>query len=118
MRRSELTAAQKEQTEAVKSAQQAYADSRNVIDELTGTIDLYSGQIVDMRLPEVVETGVGDELVNGLGNVQYSLEETAASMTGYGENIAEGLRQGVDKNTKEKEYKSIWQRIADWFRSV
>ena len=115
MRRSELTAAQKEQTEAVKSAQQAYADSRNVIDELTGTIDLYSGQIVDMKM---VETGVGDELVNGLGNVQYSLEETAASMTGYGENIAEGLRQGVDKNTKEKEYKSIWQRIGDWFKNL
>lgn len=114
-RKSELTAAQKEQTEAVNAAQKAYADSRNVIDELTGTIDLYSGQIVDMKLAEV---GVGDELVSGLGNVQYSLEETAASMTGYGENIAEGLRQGVDKNTKEKEYKSIWQRIGDWFKNL
>ena len=115
MRRSELTAAQKEQTQAVKDAQQAYATSRDTIDSLTGTIDLYSGQIVDMKLAEV---GVGDELVNGLGDVKYSLEETAASMSGYGENIAEGLREGVDKNTKEKEYKSIWTRIGDWFKNL
>lgn len=115
MRRSELTAAQKEQTEAVKNAQQAYADSRNVIDELTGTIDLYSGQIVDMKLAEV---GVGDELVNGLGNVQTSLDEVAGSMQGYGQNIAEGLRNGIDENTQEAEYKSIWQRIGDWFTSL
>lgn len=114
-RHSELTAAQKEQTEAVRSAQQAYADSRNVIDELTGTIDLYSGQIVDMKLAEV---GVGDELVNGLGNVQSSLDEVAGSMQGYGHNIAEGLRNGIDENTQEAEYKSIWQRIKDWFTGL
>lgn len=114
-RHSELTAAQKEQTEAVRNAQQAYADSRNVIDELTGTIDLYSGQIVDMKLAEV---GVGDELVNGLGNVQSSLDEVAGSMQGYGQNIAEGLRNGIDENTQEAEYKSIWQRIGDWFTSL
>lgn len=114
-RHSELTAAQKEQTEAVRNAQQAYADSRNAIDELTGTIDLYSGQIVDMKLAEV---GVGDELVNGLGNVQSSLDEVAGSMQGYGQNIAEGLRNGIDENTQEAEYKSIWQRIGDWFTSL
>lgn len=114
-RHSELTAAQKEQTEAVRNAQQAYADSRNAIDELTGTIDLYSGQIVDMKLAEV---GVGDELVNGLGNVQSSLDEVAGSMQGYGQNIAEGLRNGIDENTQEAEYKSIWQRIADWFTGL
>lgn len=111
-RHSELTAAQKEQTEAVRSAQQAYADSRNAIDELTGTIDLYSGQLVDMKLAEV---GVGDELVNGLGNVQSSLDEVAGSMQGYGQNIAEGLRNGIDENTQEAEYRSIWQRIIHWF---
>lgn len=114
-RHSELTAAQKEQTEAVRSAQQAYADSRNAIDELTGTIDLYSGQLVDMKLAEV---GVGDELVNGLGNVQSSLDEVAGSMQGYGHNIAEGLRNGIDENTQEAEYKSIWQRIKDWFTGL
>lgn len=115
VRHSELTAAQKEQTEAVRNAQQAYADSRNVIDELTGTVDLYSGQIADMKLAEV---GVGDELVNGLGNVQTSLDEVAGSMQGYGQNIAEGLRNGIDENTQEAEYKSIWQRIADWFTGL
>lgn len=114
-RKSELTAAQKEQTEAVKAAQQAYADSRSTIDELTGTIDLYSGQIVNMKLEEV---GVGDELVNGLGNVQTSLDEVAGSMEGYGQNIAEGLRNGIDENTQEAEYKSIWQRIGDWFKNL
>lgn len=114
-RHAELTAAQKEQTEAVNLAQQAYADSRTTIDELNGTIELYSGQIANMKLAEV---GVGDELVSGLGNVCTSLDEVAAGMEGYGQNIAEGLRNGIDENTQEAEYKSIWQRLGDWFTGL
>ena len=112
---SQLTAAQKEQTKAVEAAQKAYSDSMDTYDQLSGVLSTYTDEIIDLKKQEI---GVGDEMVKGLDTVKSSLDDTASSMTGYGKNIAEGLRNGVTENVKENEYRSIWQKIGDWFTEL
>lgn len=112
---SELTAAQKEQTEAVEAAQQAYAQAMDTYDALGGTIETYTDNLVGMKLEEA---GIGDDMIEGLDAVQSSLQDTADSMPGYGADIANGLRNGVSNNVKENEYKTVWQKIGDWFKDL
>lgn len=112
---SELTAAQKKQTEAVEASQQAYANAMDTFDTLGGAIQTYTDELVGIKLEEA---GIGDELLNGVGRMQLGLEETAGKMSGYGKDIADGLRTGVTENVKEMEYKSIWQKIGDWFADL
>lgn len=112
---SELTAAQKEQTEAVEAAQQAYAQAMDTYDALGGTIETYTDNLVGMKLEEA---GIGDDMIEGLDAVQSSLQDTADNMPGYGADIANGLRNGVSDNVKENEYKTVWQKIGDWFKDL
>jgi len=112
---SELKAAQEEQTKAVEAAEDAYNQAMDTYDALTGTISFYTDELVDMKLEEI---GVGDELCEGLNVIEQSLSDTAGRMEGHGEDIAEGLRKGVDDNTDETQYKSIWQKIGDWFANL
>lgn len=114
-RHAELTAAQKEQTNAVNAAQRTYSQAMDTYDALTDTINLYADELVSLKLEEA---GVGENMCEGLAVVESTLEGTAAKMEGYGEDIAEGLRKGVDDNTQEYQYKSIWQKLGDWFKNL
>ena len=44
--------------------------------------------------------------------------ELVQNLEDLGFNISAGLKKGVSDNVKEKDYKSIWQRIGDWFKNL
>lgn len=114
-RRSELQKKQEKETEAVYAAQKAYSDAMDAVDKLDDAINLYSGELVDLKL---AEGEIGTGVVKGLSAVELSMQGTAENMVGYGENIAETLRHSIDENTKESEYRNIWGKIGDWFADV
>jgi hypothetical protein len=114
-KRAELTAQQEKQTEAVYAAQEAYKTSMDTYDELKKNIDAYSQELTILKANE---KGVGDNVLSGLEKVNTGLDETALGMYSKGENIAQGLRDGVSDSVKEHEYTGIWSRIGNWFKSL
>ena len=114
-KRSELKAAQEEETKALNAAKQAYDDCQKTITTLDGTIDTYTGELANMKL---AEKGIGEELEKGLEGVETSLEETAEKMPGLGKDIADGLKNGVTDNVKQEDYESVWSKIGNWFTNL
>lgn len=80
--------------------------------ETTDAIKTYTDEMVNLKKEEM---GVGDNAIDGLKNLQSTLDGVASEMPQKGINIAEGLKKGVEEGIKEQEYKSIWQKIGDWF---
>jgi len=64
-------------------------------------------------------TGTVTEIKNSItGEVVKVTPELEENLKTLGINIADGLKEGVDTGTKEREYKNIFQRIIDWCKGI
>lgn len=98
MKRSELSAAQEKEREAVQATQEAYSASLETFKNLGSEIEIYTGILTDMKLSE---SGVGTGLTDGLTSAQSELKNFTASnfsvdqWESIGQNISSGIASGV-----------------------
>ena len=111
----ELRAAEEEQIKALNSSVEAMNTAKSTYDTLGETIEIYTGELTDMKLNEM---GVGDELSSGVKDALASVEEVAGKMPESGKAVADGLKNGVIDNVKKEEYTSCWQKIGNWFKDL
>jgi len=90
-----LTAQQEKQKETLEAANEARSNAITAYDELSGAIDTYSGALTNLSEPEA---SVGVQLEARMDSVRQTVEGVAADMPGYGRNIGEGLKNGMDEN--------------------
>lgn len=108
-----LTAQQEKQTEALEAATDARDQAVEAYDKLSGAIDTYSGALTNLQEPEA---GVGVQLEARMDSVRQTVESVAADMPGYGQNIGDGLEQGMANSITEAATVSIFGRIGEWFK--
>lgn len=98
IKRSELSAAQEKEREAVQATQEAYSASLETFKNLGSEIEIYTGILTDMKLSE---SGVGTGMIEGLTSAQSELTNFTASnfsidqWESIGQNISNGIASGI-----------------------